>query len=158
MELVYEFVFNPDFSMKQKHSSLSTNLNNQATIIYILFLQKYLIIQFEQYYQLYNIGESLISIQIAVNNFNFIPQEQSLPHFYNQKNSSQRLRQLSNVIINDAFLVQGDSILIYEKNSLVVTKYITNPKLSYGSFNIDHSLVQKNFSVQITPVDSVTAE
>lgn len=38
-------------------------------------------------------------------------------------------------------------------NQLVVAKYITNPKLIIGKFNIDHKLVQQNFTISIIPVD-----
>jgi hypothetical protein len=45
------------------------------------------------------------------------------------------------VIINDAFLIEGDNIMIYEKDALVVAKYVTNPTLELGSFPQSQSVV-----------------
>lgn len=56
------------------------------------------------------------------------------------------------MIINDAFLIEGDNIMIYEKDHLVVAKYITNPTLKLGSFEENHLLVQKDLQLKLTPV------
>jgi hypothetical protein len=72
-ELLYQFVFNPDFQGKYDPSNITRNPRSEDDaypVKYVLFLEHYLIVQFDSFYQLYNIKEELVSIQIAANNFN----------------------------------------------------------------------------------------
>ena len=62
----------------------------------------------------------------------------------------------ANVIINDAFLIEGDNIMIYEKDALVVAKYVTNPTLELGPFTQSQSVVETNLEVRLEPISDVS--
>jgi hypothetical protein len=62
----------------------------------------------------------------------------------------------TNVIINDAFLIEGDNIMIYEKDALVVAKYVTNPTLELGPFTQSQSVVETNLEVRLEPISDVS--
>ena len=59
---------------------------------------------------------------------------------------------MASVIINDAFLIEGDNILIYEKDHLVVAKYVTNPTLELGPFEQSQQVVQDNLQIRLKPI------
>lgn len=60
------------------------------------------------------------------------------------------------MIINDAFLIEGDNIMIYEKDALVVAKYVTNPTLELGPFTQSQSVVETNLEVRLEPISDVS--
>ena len=59
------------------------------------------------------------------------------------------------MIINDAFLIEGDNIIIYEKDHLVVAKYVTNPTLELGPFEQSQLVVETNLEVRLQPISDV---
>ncbi len=64
-------MFNPEFQNKVNSQIFDSGyFDSLFKVKYVLFLEHYLIVQFDSFYQLYNIKEELISIQIAANNFN----------------------------------------------------------------------------------------
>ncbi len=60
------------------------------------------------------------------------------------------------MIINDAFLIEGDNIMIYEKDGLLVAKYVTNPTLELGPFEQSQSVVETNLEVRFEPISDVS--